>query len=383
MNVVHFSVTPLAGSPSRIVNAINTHTNINAELIVLNPDAYGARTFEGGIGWNQNKYKCLELIRSADILHIHHYFPLHSTNNPFGFDFTAMNIPIIRQFHSHPLSIAHGDKVLAKSIVNDKIPSLVTAQHPERSFPFARIVPNIVPINDIAYTPCEDSDESHKIAFSPTFESSAWATIQNGSRFDTKGAPETIQLLKSIKLKHRSTQLQVIVNKPHVECLRLKREAALAIDDLITGSYHLSSLETLSMGKPTLCYIDRRIEDVIKEITGCNEIPWVNTKIEEAEYVLDAFLSDPELRQSFGRESRKWMERYWNDTTLIKYYETAYDDLLNAPHKYTQSRFNYDDTRERWLIKDQFEMKWKARKAQANSGKLRTLWSHFFKACEC
>ncbi|NTV48337.1 MAG: hypothetical protein HGB32_04735 [Geobacteraceae bacterium] len=381
MNIVHFSVTPLAGSPIRIVNAINAHTDMHAELIVLDPDAYGARTFEGGYGWNQDRNKCLEIIKSADILHLHHYFSLDSSDNPFDFNFSATNTPIIRQFHSHPLTIAHGNKPLAESIINDKTPSLVIAQYPERSFPFSRIVPNIVPIHDPGYTPCEDSTGSHKIAFSPSFKSSAWDK-QNYSRFDTKGTPETIRLLKRIQLRNRHTQLEIIMDKPHIECLRLKRESTLAIDDLITGSYHLSSLEALSMGKPTLCYIDGRTEDIIKEITGCDEIPWVNTRIEEAEYVLNELISVPGLSQTLGRESRRWMERYWNDAILIKYFETAYFDLLDAPDKFTKARFDKDDTHARWLIEGQFEVKWKARKAQANSWKLSTLWSHFFKTCE-
>jgi len=365
MNVVHVSVTPLAGSPIRIVNAINAHTNFTAELIVLNPDAYGTRTFGGGYGWNQDRDTCLELIKAADILHIHHYFPLDSTENPFNFNFSATKIPCIRQFHSHPLTIAHGDVTFAASIVNDKTPSLVIAQYHERFFPLARVVPNIVPINEDAYAPCKETT-GEIIAYSPSINKSAWDTIQNGSRFDTKGAPETIRLLKQIQSRHKNVQLQIITDKPHSECMRLKRESTLAIDDLITGSYHLSSLETLAMGKPTLCFIDQRTENIIKEITGCNEIPWVNTKIEEAEYILDAFLSDAGLRQSFGRESRKWMERYWNDATLIEYYEAAYIDLLNAPGKYSQPRFDKDDVRVRWLIEDQFELQWNARKAQAN-----------------
>lgn len=377
MNVVHFSVTPLAGSPSRIVNAINAHTDLHAELIILNPNAYGARTFEGGYDWNQDRDTCLDLIKSADILHLHHYFPLDS-NNPFGFNFLETKIPIIRQFHSHPLTIAYGNTDVANSIVNDEIPSLVIAQYHERMFPLARIVPNIVPINDLLYTPCENIDnEPITIAFSPSVTTSAWATIQNGSRFDTKGAPETISLLKSLKSNHKYMQPRIITDKPHVECLRLKRDSAMVIDDLVTGSYHLSSLEALSMGKPTFCFIDRRTEAVIKEITGCDEIPWVNTKIEEAEYVLDAFLSDPSLRQSFGKESRKWIERYWNDATLISHFVTAYEELLKSPQKFTRPRFDKDDAYMRWMLRDQYEVQWYARKALAGQHKSKS-WLRWF-----
>ena len=46
MICVHVSYTPLAGSPIRIVNALNKWTDIKARLINLNPNIYGDRVFE-------------------------------------------------------------------------------------------------------------------------------------------------------------------------------------------------------------------------------------------------------------------------------------------------------------------------------------------------
>jgi len=275
------------------------------------------------------------------------------------------------------MTIAQGDISLAKSIVADKLPSLVIAQYHERFFPLARVVPNLVPICDNAYMPCEETNRTMKISFSPSVDSSAWATPEKGTRFDTKGAPETIKMLNRVRSKYSDLKLQIISDIPHVECLRLKRDSILVIDDLVTGSYHLSSLEALSMGIPTLCFIDRRTEDVIKQISGCNHIPWVNTKIEEAENILDVFLSNSVLRKSFGSESRSWMERYWNDAILVKYYEEAYHDLVNCPYKYLISRFNYEDEYMQWIVRDQFEVKWNARKSQASFLRFKS-WLNWF-----
>ena len=61
--VVHLALSPLAGSPIRIVEALNRHTNVEARLIVLKPNIYGSRTFAGDLGWDSDKEQAIELLR--------------------------------------------------------------------------------------------------------------------------------------------------------------------------------------------------------------------------------------------------------------------------------------------------------------------------------
>ena len=51
VKVVHLALTPLAGSPVRIVDALNKHTGVEARLVVRWPDMYGSRTFPGDLEW--------------------------------------------------------------------------------------------------------------------------------------------------------------------------------------------------------------------------------------------------------------------------------------------------------------------------------------------
>src|SRR4026207_2490498 len=105
LTVVHIALTPLAGSPVRIVNALNRYTEVRARLVVLNPYAYGNRTFTGDLDWSSDKEKALELLGEIDIVHLHHFFELD--DNPFGINFNKVchHARFVRQFHTHPVTI--------------------------------------------------------------------------------------------------------------------------------------------------------------------------------------------------------------------------------------------------------------------------------------
>ena len=100
MNIVHVAYTPVAGSPWRIVSALNEYTQHSARLIVFDPDAYGSRHFPGDLSWKSDQEECIEQLRKADIIHLHQQFSL----SLFGkrvVDLCRKKLKI-RQYHSEP-----------------------------------------------------------------------------------------------------------------------------------------------------------------------------------------------------------------------------------------------------------------------------------------
>jgi len=349
IKVIHISETPLAGSPIRIVNALNKYTNIKARLIVYNSNPYKGRTYEDDICWHEEKNEALAIIEEADIIHLHHF--LNLTNNLFGInfiDFQKKGKKIIRQFHTEPNKIASNYKINVLSIINDSLPQLVISQFHERYYPKAKIVPNIVPLNDSLYLPRDNSNEDISICYTPTNMTSAWS-----DRWNTKGYPETMQLLESIKNNFSNNlRINIGIGLNHSECLSLRQNSSIIIDELITGSFHIGSLEGLSQGKPTFCYLDNRMENVIKNFTGAKELPWVNYPLENVKKPLENFIKDKALRKEQGLYSRKWMEKYWNDKKLILYYEKVYIDILEGKWNIKLNKHNKQIVRnenEKWV----------------------------------
>jgi hypothetical protein len=355
MNVVHVSYTPVAGSPGNIVSALNRLTDIRARHIVFNSAAYRTRTFPVDIDWKTQRQQAFDAVAEADVIHIHQFFSLDETFGP-NFSDRFGDKKIIRQYHSAPDLWAKGDTALVERIVRERVPQLVIAQGPERYYPFARVVPNVIPLNDPRYLPVPRvQDESAPvITFSPSGRSSAWRT-----RWETKGVPQTLALLRKLERKGLC-QLQLIVDTPHDACLRIKQQAAVAIDECVTGNYHLSGLEALSQGKPTLGHLDTRVQSQLRALTGAQELPWVDVRLEEAERPLRELLADPALRAEIGAASRRWMETYYREATMIEHYRRAYLDLFNAPDRFGVQRFA--DRSEPWLAVALPNHRWAARK---------------------
>ncbi|WP_144144796.1 glycosyltransferase family 4 protein [Paraburkholderia sp. BCC1884] len=366
MNVVHVSNTPVAGSPGNIVSALNRLTDIRARHIVFNSSAYRTRTFAVDIDWESQREEAFDAIAAADVIHIHQYFALENT---FGADFQRHfgKKKLIRQYHSAPDLWAKGDAAVVASIVNEAVPQLVIAQGPERYYPFARVVPNVIPLHDSRYLPMEPPDGLPVVVFSPSGRASAWKT-----RWETKGAPQTLALLRKLQ-REGLCKLELIVDRPHDECLRARQQASIVIDECVTGNYHLSGLEALSQGKPTIGYLDQRVQAQLRTITGAVELPWIDVRLEEAEQPLRELLASRSLRTAAGAASRKWMETYYDDAGLIQHYRRAYLDLFEAPERFGVARF--DSEIERWLAVGLPNHHWSARRrARAPFGRaLRSL----------
>lgn len=363
MKILHLALTPLAGSPIRIARALSKLNGISARLVVLNPDIYGPRVFSGDLVWEKDREEALELLAEADILHLHHWMDLHE--NPFGIDlssFVEKGKKVIRQYHSTPYFIADKDLALARKIIDDPLPQLVNSQHPERYYPRAKLVPNIVPIWDDEYLPPPNKSENLSVFFSPSVTHSAWYTDDVRRRWDTKGAPETQKALK--KLHRRIPEFSSLIrhNVPHEQCLRERRHSHVSIDDLVTGSYHLSSLEGLSQGVPTLSWLDQRTMYILRELTGADDLPWINCHLSDLPGVLTSLLNDRSLLEEIGQHSRSWMEKYWDELQMAEHFVRAYEDLFNAPEVYEQSRFELNNKKAFWFVQGRDDQIWSQRR---------------------
>lgn len=364
MRALHFSVTPLAGAPIRLVRALQKHTPVEARHVVLQPDAYGGRTFDTDLVWARDRELALELLARADVVHLHHYF--HLADNPFGIDFAKWangERRIVRQLHSHPLHIARTTGLKVERIVFPEVPQLVIAQFHERYYPYARVVPNIVPIDDALYRPVADEGEEVSVFFAPSVDASAWAQADPAQRWDTKGFPETAAMLTALAHRHENLYVKIVRNVAHDECMALRRGCQIAIDEMVTGSYHLCSLESLAQGIPTFAYLDRRMTSVLAELTGSSALPWLNYRLEDAAPALERLAREPELRRALGANSRRWMETHWREADMVRHYLEAYRLLFDDPDRFRQPRFDPADWCATWQARGQDDADWLSRAA--------------------
>jgi glycosyltransferase involved in cell wall biosynthesis len=94
------------------------------------------------------------------------------------------------------------------------------------------------------------------------------------------------------------------------------------------GWFGISSLESLSQGKPVIAGLDDWNIQCIKEFTRTDELPWVIARNrDELGDRLEELVGNGGLRNRFGMASRRFMERYWTEKHVIKILMKTYKTL--------------------------------------------------------
>ncbi|WP_321493242.1 hypothetical protein [uncultured Desulfobacter sp.] len=323
IRVVHFSVTPLAGAPIRLVQALNRLTDVNARLVDL--ESFGL--YDHDLIFSENPGEAQRLANEADILHLHNYLDCESRQfTPIDFRvLLKAGKRIIRHFHSTSDWIAEQMGITEEKLLGCPLPSLVIAQYPERFFPKSRVVPNLIPHSDPLYSPRLNHEPEFDIFFSPTKTAGAFER-----RWDTKAAPEVTELIHQVAARTGCT-FKIMSGRPLKEVLKAKQQSRIVIDDLATGSYHLTGLEGLSQGKPVLSFIDERNLSLLRFVSGSDHCPFINVRLEDAKTVLLHLLENPAECEEIGQSGRNWLLKHWNEADLIQAFQQVYTDLINEP----------------------------------------------------
>lgn len=312
MNILHLSDTTLSGSPIRICQLLNKYTKHEARHITWKPTVFGWRKFDlDMVGSDMTKEDIGYWIYEwADIIHYHNRWKRQEIFQSWGFELPVQ--PGVIQMHSPRDSEDFREEVFSK------VPIAVVAQYQVRQWPELRfIVPNVVDVND-GYHKRNKLHDRHVpvVSYAPT--------NCNNRGWNDKGYWLAGPFLKRLKYKGTITY-QLLYQKPHKEVLELKELADIGIDDIITGSYHLSSLEYLSMDIPCFNYIDEKTERVVKDLTGAKTLPWMQVNKSSFKSELMKFIQSKEWRDKQG--CRKWMKKYWSPKFLCKKYTDMYKEL--------------------------------------------------------
>lgn len=306
LKILHLCMTPLAGAPCHLSKIINKYSACQS-ISVLRGDLAGYRNLRWSYDHKRpTGAKLRELIDWADLIHYHRKI------YPGGIGQKKS----ILQFHSPPNRYRPGKTHAA---FNGR--KMVIAQYHPRFYTDAFIVPNLIDIWDTAYLPGKKAEDRVKIFFS-------WATEVKGSWSD-KGSSRTKRILKKIADKYGSkVEIKVLHNRPYEECMVEKRTAHICLDECVTGSYHLQSLEGCSVGAVTFNNIDEQTAAFMAEVSGQPDHPFVKTDLAGLYDKLCFYIENPEILKEKGAASRKWMEQYWDPRKLVYRYLTAYFDVF-------------------------------------------------------
>lgn len=358
LKIVSFSKTKLAGAPIRVAQAVGRLEGFETRHVDL--ERWGV--FPHDHVHAESAEETLRLTQEADILHLHNHVHLDSA------DFAPINFrqlweqgkPIVWHFHSTPMLVARQTGLPLKTFVEPEIPQIVIAQYPERFLPRAQVVPNLVPQDDADYQGLPFEQCRYDISYAPSSKNSAWST-----RWDTKGMPETVAMLRQLEQKD-GTRVKVTHNVSLAEVLAAKRQSKIVLDEMVTGSYHISALEGLAMARATGGYLDARTDYVMRTISGAPDLPFINLRLEESKRILRYLLAHPKELQDIASYGREWMDRYWRDLTVAEHFRRLYHQLLDDPTRVQrQEEFALDRPSRRFVAHGMADAIYESRKAAA------------------
>ena len=278
--------------------------------------------------------------------------------NPFLIDFNKICKPtckFLRHFHSDRYFLNKTEIRFAELIEKDSLPKIVIPHYPERTFMNYPIVPNIMPIFDKEYLPNNVKNDRVKVLFSASHGRSMYEF-----RWATKGYEQVSQKLKELSSKYDFEYVEVF-GKTFKEAMKLKSESDIIIGDIVTGSYHLTELEGLSLGKPVLTWLDGRSISTFMNAFKTKEVPFVNVSLQELDDVLIELVQDRKLQKNIGKYSRNWIEKYYREEDLIKEFSKIYSELL------TTGKITKRENSERYINAKEFlnnrlyDIKWEQR----------------------
>ena len=300
LNVVHVKYTNIASAPDHLSDVLNKYaSNVQSRVVRHERD-----------------------LEPTDIAHFHNRFrPCNSRRT-------------LIQYHSEPTHLRHGRVTYNPNITHyssggEDFPTtrLVISQYhctlPE--YAGCMRVRNVFDFLIPEFVPQEAKE--HVIAFSPT------ATHSHLSRWSDKGEPETLIILQEIQAEYPHVKIDLIKGVPWKDAIQRKRRAAIVIDECKTGSFHLSGLEGLALGKVTLCHLNDDVRDAMLQASGSDVVPFHNVSLSDLKDALRTLVSHTlSTLHEMGMRNRAWMERHWHPRDVAKEFEGIYENIYKSWH---------------------------------------------------
>jgi len=319
MNILMITDNDPAGMGIAFTNAINRYTDHRCRLITTS-EKYGFE-YEKDLHLpdiqDDDFGEVEQLLKDADIIHFHVLRDENSHLGPLVIRDYMKGKKILHHHHGHP------DYILNAEAYNEKYRKLkrkVIVSTPDllKVAKDATWVPNLVPLNDVQFLPLYDS----------LLPQDVLSICQSPTRKFHKHTKEFKIALEHLQRKYPDRIQPVIIELvPYFECLQIKRTCHIVFDHM-RGWFGISSLESLSQGKPVISGLDDWNIQCIKEFTGAEELPWVVARNQiELENNLEQLVLTPEMRQARGKAGRRFMELCWDEEQVLSVLLDIYESL--------------------------------------------------------
>lgn len=123
-----------------------------------------------------------------------------------------------------------------------------------------------------------------------------------------KGTRFIIQAVEALQKKGLPVKLILVEGKTIKDCYRLYLKSDIFIPHIIGGWYGSTPCEGMALGRPVICYLDRKIEKLYHYFA--RECPIVNANPDTLKEKITTLVGDFELRQKIGLRGVDFVHKY-------------------------------------------------------------------------
>lgn len=322
MKVLHLSNTPISNAPHNLAECQRKY-GIEASLLLHRYSNTNKNFVGNGTLWTVTpKEEIIARINDSDIIHFHNFAKeqLLFSTYPDLWGLVEKK-PRLIQYHSPRFSIESFETTIAdKTMKHAVIAQYHVREYPECEF----IVPNVIPMYLKEYSPMMEKwdDLVPTVSYAPSN-----ITLKG---WDNKGFFITQPILQRLQAMNKANP-DIMIGVAYKDCLSRKRWSHIGIDEVMTGSYHLSSLEYLSMGCVTIGNLDVQTKSALNSVdTHLNgdALPWIEANQNNLMAAISGVISEgmQGLRQR-AEYNRGWMEKHWNPEVHVQRFKEIYAKL--------------------------------------------------------
>ena len=189
---------------------------------------------------------------------------------------------------------------------------IVCAPYLSEFVPNSIVLPLAIDLNEYRYTPKANYEDEIVIMHAPTSRGN-------------KGTKYIVDAWNQLIAEGYPIRTSLVENVSHAELKEEYRQCDIFVDQLLGGWYGTASVEAMSIGRPTVCFIR---EEYFEYIDYGNDIPIINAGPDTIYQVLKNLCDERASLLAIGARSRKFVEKTHDSNhlsdILINLYGTLY-----------------------------------------------------------
>jgi glycosyltransferase involved in cell wall biosynthesis len=145
-----------------------------------------------------------------------------------------------------------------------------------------------------------------------------------------KGTPAILQAIERLRAEGIKVRLEFASNVRSRDMRYLQIQSDVVIDQLNYGRYGAMAREAMMLGRPTICYIDKRQPSPLQPLRSLEECPLVSASEATIYSALKELLLSSEKRAAIGAAARAYAVKWHSADACAERYEGVYDRLMQG-----------------------------------------------------